>query len=257
MTSFPYTFSVLYYITMNRYMKYLLILLFFATLIFSGALPPSADFTQAADQFFSTFVKDGLVDYQKVKQQMNEMNALYQQIGQTSLQDADKMEKKAFYINAYNLIVIRQIAKQYPVSSPMDIKGFFDQQKHKVAGEMLTLNELEKQKLLQTYQDARIHFVLVCAAVSCPPLASYAFTAEKLDQQIEERTRLALNDSKFIRVRPEQKKVEVSQILDWYKSDFLREAPSLLAYVNRYRTEKIPASYDLGYYEYNWQLNEQ
>ncbi|WPP53206.1 DUF547 domain-containing protein [Catalinimonas niigatensis] len=236
-------------------MKYLLIILTLATQTYVKALP-SADFTQAADQFLSKHVKNGLVDYAKVKQQMDEINALYQQVGQVSLADASEPEKKAFYINAYNLIVIRQIAKQYPVGSPMDITGFFDQQKHQVAGEMLTLNELEKQKLLQPFQDARIHFVLVCAAVSCPPLASYAFTAENLEQQMEERTRLALNDPEFVKVQPNQKKVEVSQIFDWYKSDFLREAPSLLAYINQYRKEKIPASYEANFYEYNWQLND-
>ena len=237
-------------------MKHLFLLLIFATQTLASALQTPADFTQEADRFLSKYVKDGLVDYRKVKQQMDEINALYQQIGQASLEDADNMEKKAFYLNAYNLIVIRQIAAQYPVASPMDIEGFFDQQKHKVAGEMLTLDALEKQKLLQTYQDARIHFVLVCAAVSCPPLASYAFTADNLEQQMDERARLALNDAEFIRVNSGQKKVEVSQILDWYKSDFLREASSLLAYINRYRDKKIPASYELTYYEYNWQLNE-
>lgn len=237
-------------------MKYLCLLLFFVAQTFAEALSMPTDFTQAADQFLGKYVKDGLVDYQQVKQEINEINALYQQIGQMSLDGATATEKKAFYINTYNLIVIHQIAQKYPVASPMGIAGFFDQQKHKVAGEMLTLDELEKQKLLQTYQDARLHFVLVCAAVSCPPLADDAFTAEKLEQQMEERTWLALNDPEFIRVQSAQKKVEVSQILDWYKNDFLREAPSLLAYVNRYRKEKIPASYELSFYDYNWQLND-
>lgn len=216
-----------------------------------------AAFTQEADEFFNSYVENGLVDYQAVKQNMDEVEALYQQIGEMQVQDLSDMEKKAFYINAYNLIVIRQIAKNYPVSSPMDITGFFDQQKHKVAGEMLTLNALEKQKLLQTYQDARIHFVLVCAAQSCPPLASYAFQADQLDQQMEQLTRQALNDNTFIRVKSRQEEVAMSKIFEWYSSDFTREAASALAYINQYREEEIPSSYKVRYYEYDWALNER
>lgn len=214
-------------------------------------------FTQEADEFFNSYVENGLVDYQAVKQNMNEIEALYQQIGGMKVQNLSETEKKAFYINAYNLIVIRQIAKNYPVKSPMDITGFFDQQKHKVAGEMLTLNALEKQKLLQTYQDARIHFVLVCAAQSCPPLASYAFQANQLDQQMEQLTREALNDNTFIRVKSRQEEVAISKIFEWYSSDFTREAASALAYINQYRDEKIPSSYKVSYYEYDWALNER
>ncbi|MEK6480734.1 DUF547 domain-containing protein [Catalinimonas sp. 4WD22] len=237
-------------------MKSLLILLIYFVSTAAPAFTITA-FTQEADQFFGSYVKEGLVDYQAVKQNMNEIEALYQQIGEMKVQDLNNMEKKAFYINAYNLIVIRQIAKNYPVESPMDIAGFFDKQKHKVAGEMLTLNALEKQKLLQTYQDARIHFVLVCAAQSCPPLASYAFQADQLDEQMNQLTREALNNDTFIQLKSSQKEVAISKIFEWYNNDFTREAASALAYINQYREEKIPSSYKVSYYAYDWALNER
>jgi hypothetical protein len=139
----------------------------------------------------------------------------------------------------------------------MEVKGFFDQKKHKVAGELFTLNELEKKKLLEPYHDPRIHFVLVCAAVSCPPLASFAYRADRLDEQLDEKTRQALNSNSFVRVKKDQNKVELSKILDWYQSDFTRNSPSLIAYVNLYRDQKIPTHYQVNYYEYNWELNEQ
>lgn len=236
-------------------MKYIL---FYGMLLF---LHPTyaytlSDFTQSADRFFRQYVHKGLVDYQSVRQNMQEAEALYQQIGEMSVQAMSPIEKKAFYINAYNLIVIRQVAKNYPVSSPMDISGFFDSQKHQVGGEMLTLNELEKQKLLQTYQDARIHFVLVCAAKSCPPLASFAFQAAQVEEQITQRTLIALNEGNFIRLKPEQKAVEISQIFEWYNNDFMREASSVLAFINQYRKKKIPSSYTVNYYKYDWALND-
>ena len=216
-----------------------------------------ASFTEIANTLLSERVVDGEVDYQGIKNNPSRINELYQLIGEMSLDGASEAEKKAFYINAYNIATIHQIIEHYPVSSPNDIKGFFDQKKHTIAGEQLTLNELEKTKLLAPYQDPRIHFVLVCAAVSCPPLADFAYQAENLDEQLDQKTRQALNSDDFIRVMPDQKKVELSQIFEWYQSDFTNQAESLIAYVNQYRDHKIPTDHQVGHYEYNWNLNDQ
>ena len=216
-----------------------------------------ATFTEQTDAFLGNRVSDGKVDYAGIVQNHSQIDKLYQQIGEMSLKGTSDAEKKAFYINAYNLITIHQIAKHYPVKSPMDVKGFFDQKKHTVAGEQFTLNELEKQKLLEPYQDPRIHFVLVCAAVSCPPLTDFAYRADKLDEQLDEKTHQALNSDSFVRVKKDRKKVALSKIFDWYQSDFTRDSPSLIAYVNQYRDQKIPASYQVSHYDYDWSLNER
>jgi hypothetical protein len=207
------------------------------------------DFTQATDEFLQANVKNGMVDYKGVKQDFSKVDLLYQQIGDISLDDVSDTKTKAFYINAYNMIVIHQIAKAYPVNSPMDIPGFFDKTKHKVAGEMLTLNQLEKEKLLQPYKDPRVHFVLVCAAMSCPPLDNTAYEDQTLDRQLASRTELALNNTDFIKVNEAQKKVEISKIFEWYQGDFTQNGKTVLAYINQYRNKKIPANYKVDYYE--------
>lgn len=215
-----------------------------------------AEFTESTNQLLDSHVEDGLVDYQALAKEPGSVKALYQQIGDMSLAGASDAEKKAFYINAYNIITIYQIIQNYPVKSPMDINGFFDKKKHQVAGESLTLNQLEKERLLKNHFDPRAHFVLVCAALSCPPLADFAYQAEQLDEQLEEKTRQALNNPDFIRVNQSQKKVLISKIFDWYKSDFTNNQ-SVLEYINQYRDEEIPNSYQLDYYEYNWSLNDE
>ena len=214
-------------------------------------------FTEEANILLQSSVKNGQVDYATIKQNDNQIDQLYQEIGEMSLKDASEDEKKAFYINAYNLITIYQVKENYPLKSPMDVKGFFDEKKHTVAGESLTLNALEKEKLLKPYQDPRVHFVLVCAAQSCPPLASTAYRADQLDKQLEEKTRQALNNPQYTRVDKAAKKVEVSKIFDWYQDDFTRNNPSVLAYINQYRNKPIPQDYTVNYYEYDWKLNNQ
>jgi len=214
-------------------------------------------FNNQADVFLSKYVSEGMVDYKSISQNLSEIATLYTAIGSMNVSTASEVEKKAFYINAYNLIVIYQVAKYYPLSSPLDQSGFFDKVKHKVAGESLTLNHLEIKKLLLAYKDPRIHFALACAAQSCPPLASFAYDPAKLNQQLDERARRALNDKDWLKVKPSENKVLLSKIFDWYKKDFAATGMSLIAWINQYRTNKIPENYQVGYYEYNWKLNER
>ena len=107
------------------------------------------------------------------------------------------------------------------------------------------------------YKDARFHFALACAAKSCPPLASFAFLPTTLDKQLTERTTQALNNPNWIKVNDSQKKVELSKIFEWYKKDFTADSKSEIEWINQFRKEKIPTTYAVGFYEYDWRLNEK
>lgn len=200
-------------------------------------------------------VENGQVNYRSLQQDKPQLQRLVQQIARYDVKNAPAAERKAFYLNAYNVLVLQQVMAHYPLKSVMDVSGFFDRQQHNVAGERLTLNELEKQKLLAPYKDARVHFALVCAAVSCPPLLNEAYTPAGVEAQLEDQAKRTLQSPTFIIVQDKGKKVLVSEIFKWYEQDFLREAPSVPAYINRYRVKPLPQGYRLGYYPYQWTLN--
>lgn len=232
--------------------------LFFLAAVLLSVAPSMASltsFTNEADAFLKKYVKNGLVDYAGIKAEGATINSLYGQIESMDLSSASATEKKAFYINAYNLVVIHSIVAQYPIASPLDISGFFDQTKHKIAGDMLTLNDLEKMKLLRAYEDARIHFVVVCAAKGCPKIASFAYKAATLESQILARTKMAMNDDYFIRKKG--RGVQVSKIFEWYQGDFTQNGQSVLGFVNEFREAPFANSAQVSHYEYDWALNKQ
>jgi Protein of unknown function, DUF547 len=233
--------------------SYMLVLVLMTTL--SSLANSSKAFTDKADAFFKKYVKNGSVAYKSINADKAEITSLYKEIGQMDLSTFTDNEKKAFYINAYNLIVIYWVVEYYPLKSPLDKSGFFDKVKHKVAGEELSLNALEIKKLLLPYKDGRFHFVLACAAKSCPPLASFAIQPDKLELQLNERTTLALNNGEWLRVENAEKKVALSKIFDWYKGDFTQKGTAI-DWINQFRKVKIPTDFKIEYYEYNWSLNE-
>ena len=220
----------------------------------SAQLSASVNFFDEADAFFSGVVDNGRIKYAEVARDPEMLNKLVKQIAGFPLTDEISNRNKAFYINAYNILVIHQVVQHYPIGSPMDVPGFFDGQAYSVAGTDRTLNQLEKEILLPVYPDARIHFVLVCAAVDCPPIVDYAYMPDMLDKQLETQTIKALNDPEFIKVLDGQ--VNISEIFKWYKEDFLEESESVLDYINSFRKNKIPDSYSVSYYTYDWTLND-
>ncbi|MEO0581808.1 MAG: DUF547 domain-containing protein [Bacteroidota bacterium] len=235
--------------------------LFFAIIwVFSQSLSAQVNdintFFDQTDQFLKSYVKNGQVAYEKLNNNA-QLNQLTDFVGRASLSNLDAATTQAFYINAYNLLVIKGAVANYPLTSVLNVNGFFDSKKYKVAGQSLTLNQIEKDRLLKTYKDSRFHFVLVCGAVGCPPITNFAYRPEKLESQLQSQTRKALNNAQFIRVDAANQSVSLSQIFEWYSSDFGGSKTSALAFINKYRSQKIPADYKIQFYTYDWSLNEQ
>ncbi|GAA3577984.1 hypothetical protein GCM10022395_28350 [Snuella lapsa] len=214
-----------------------------------------AFFTEA-DAFFKANVVNGKVAYAAIKDNSGQLNRLLRLAETFTVSDKDESICKAFWVNAYNISVIKGIVDNYPIKSPLDKAGFFDRDTYKLAGEALTLNAVEHENLIAVYKDARFHFVLVCGALGCPPLISEAYMPATVDAQMDLQTKKALNGS-FLKVNSKRKRVEVSQIMAWYKKDFTANGATEIDFINRYRTEGIPNNYKLTYFTYNWNLNEQ
>ena len=226
----------------------------FLTLIIGNAQAEAEFFTQA-DTFFNTYVKEGSVDYKSIVKNPNSINELLDIAKKINLSEDNEADYQAFWINGYNLLVIKSIVDNYPIKSPLDKSGFFDIKKHAIGGELITLNDIE-HKMLRAFfpKEPRFHFVLVCAGLGCPPIIKNAYMPSTLDAQLEKQTSLALNNPEFIQL--DKNKVKISQIFEWYKSDFTKDGKSLVDFINQYRTEKLPEKAKVSFYAYNWALNE-
>ncbi|MFQ5637548.1 MAG: DUF547 domain-containing protein [bacterium] len=232
------------------------VILLFCTL-FTSAYSDSSNFFNDVNMFLGKYVHDSKVNYKAIQQNPNELQKLVNAVRDFDVHTLKSEDQvKAFWINAYNILVIHSVSRVFPINSPLDVTGFFDKTEHVVAGKKLTLNDIENNELRKPFKDPRIHFALVCAALSCPPLIDGAYFGDKLEMQLDERTRMNLNDKNFIRVNRRTREVSLSHIFEWYEEDFISKDQALLDFINRYRAEKIPANFKVGFYEYNWKLNE-
>ena len=213
-------------------------------------------FFSKADAFFKEHVANGKVAYSNIHSNQESLNTVLKIAETISVSKSDALNYQAFWINAYNLSVIKGIIDHYPTNSPLDNKGFFDKTTYNLAGKQITLNDIEHKLLRAQFNDARFHFVLVCGAVGCPPLINKAYLPNTLDAQLENQTKLAINGS-FLIVNEKKKRVEASQIMEWYKGDFTMKGKTEIDFINLYRTQKLDSKYKLSYFPYDWKVNKQ
>jgi hypothetical protein len=187
-----------------------------------------------------------------------------------------KPQRMAFLVNAYNAFTIEKILTRYPdIKSIRDFGTVFGNPwKDKfftLFGQPAYLDQVEHEILRKegAYDEPRVHVAVVCASIGCPMLRTDAFTADKLEAQLEDGMRRFLSDRSRNRYNPQTRRLEVSRIFDWYGKDFekghkgyasvkgtlaryadqLADRPEDRALV---REQKA----DISFLDYDWALND-
>lgn len=192
----------------------------------------------------------GLVDYQGFLQDKKELEGYLSRLAAQVPSDTwSVQEQLAYYINAYNANTVNLILDNYPVKSIKDINKPWNIDIVKIGDKEISLGALE-HSILRKMNEPRIHFAINCASGSCPRLLNEAFTADRLDDQLNTVTKGFIN-SKNNTISKE--KVELSKIFKWYKGDFMDG--DLINYINQYADVHIDSKAKISYKEYDWNLN--
>jgi len=187
-----------------------------------------------------------------------------------------KPQQLAFLINAYNAFTVELVLTRYPdLQSIRDLgtslqspwkKRFFtllEEERH--------LDDIEHDMIRAPgeFDEPRIHVAVVCASIGCPMLRNEAFTATRLDEQLEDGMRRFLSDRSRNRYDPRSGTLQVSKIFDWYGKDFEQGHhgfASLDATFARYADQLADAAADrariragglaIRFLDYDWKLND-
>ncbi len=223
----------------------------------TGAEPWEADYGRLLAKYVTPA---GTVKYKEWKASADDVAALQKvtdQIGSGAPSETSRNGRFAFHINAYNAWMLRLVLEKYPIGSVRDIAplfGVFTQPRIMLGGKKVSLNHLEKEVLIPEFKDPRVHFAINCASASCPPLRNAPYTAAKLNAQLEVQARAFANRGAGA-VEVSGSKARLSKIFDWYSADF-KGSGDAIGFLNRYRSEPIPAGAKLSYFDYDWSLNE-
>ena len=173
-------------------------------------------------------------------------------------------EQMAYWINLYNAVTVRVVLGEYPVDSIKDIHeglipwtGPWGDVHANVAGQPLTLDNIEHDILRPIWRDPRIHYAVNCAALGCPNLAPEAFTADNLERLLEQGAREYVNHPRGARL--DESGSVVSSIYFWYPEDFGNSEAGVLEHLRKYAegdlAEKLRDFDGSLDHDYDWTLN--
>lgn len=214
-------------------------------------------------------VKDGWVDYAALLRDRSGLDAYLTTLSavkETDFNEWNEAEQLAFQINAYNAFTLRLILDHYPVKGIKSIGGWFSNpwkmDSVELFGREMTLDHLEHGRIRVFYNEPRIHFALVCAAKSCPPLRASAYTAANLDAELDDQGRVFLRQSDKNRYDPATQTLHLSPIFKWYREDFETNRRTLVEYVSQFLPDETAkavreADVELDFTEYDWSLNDR
>ena len=239
------------------------------------ALSPQVFANSAVDQLLKTFVAEGGVRYEALcstgQTALAEAVAEIAAYTEAEFAYATNEDQISFLINAYNLYTLKSICDNFPVESIRDIPGVWKKVKHPVIGRELTLDHIEHEMLRKLYDEPRIHMALVCASKDCPSLLNEAYTADKLDEQLNSQSKKFLARNRALRVDIKKGKVSLSALFDWFGNDFTHEPGPALENLSgkhrgvmRFVIQHAPVEhksfltagdYKIKHIPYDWKLN--
>ncbi len=254
-------------------------LLIAACLVAGGAVATAGDDCGAFDPdhriwtgLLSRHVHAGRVDYPGLARESPELTRYLQALGAVTRPCYDtwtRAQRLAFWIDVYNAFTVRLVLDHYPLRSIRELGllplAAFRQKiipMPELRGATLSLNDVENDVLRgELAGEPRIHFAIVCASKSCPPLRSEAYRAPDLDRQLDEQARTFLADPTRNRVDAATRTLFLSSIFKWFRADFEAAAGTVPAYVAGYLAPAGAAvartpGVTVRYLDYDWSLND-
>src|SRR5690349_8471136 len=126
-------------------------LLLIGIVLLSSTTRAQGDFQGPLDHILDTYVRDGYVYYLALQKERGALDRYVASLDvpRAQVDGWSRPEQEAFWVNAYNALVLRTVVDAYPIhgrsadypaSSVRQIPGAFDSHKFRVAGESLTLD---------------------------------------------------------------------------------------------------------------------
>lgn len=239
------------------------------TILFACCLSPFAQSGVNHDPFnelLKTYVNEqGMVNYKGLKAKRSELRNYLTILEENPPQkNWTENQELAYWINAYNAYTIDLILEHYPIKSIKEIGSAikipfvstaWDVKFINIGDENYDLNNIEHGIIRKKFNEPRIHFALVCAAVSCPKLQNEAYFPSQLDQQLANAAKEFLADDTKNEFKS-AKNAQLSKIFNWYGGDFTEDG-TLIDYLNKYAPIQLDPKARISWKDYLWNLNEQ
>src|ERR1043166_3520723 len=211
-----------------------------AALVGCGAGRATFDANTYGD-LLQRYTPDGKVDYAELKKNdVARLETLYRGLANFDASRFPSPDAElAFWMNAYNVIVLYSATKAFPVKEVWGAEKEFFKVPHVIGGKTLSLDDIEHKQIRERFRDARFHFGVNCGSTSCPLLSTKPYTAENLQEKLNLNARMFIDNDANVRFDEAKGELHLSEMFKWYAADFVHDAGSVEKFLAKYLpTEK-------------------
>lgn len=232
-----------------------------------AATPPAPAFDHSA---FSALLKkhvdpDGWVNYAALHADAAQLDTYIALLADAPIDQLPADDKLALLINAYNAFTLRLILDYRDDGKLKSIRDIpaeksWDHVRWNLGGKLHSLNDIEHKQIRGEFAEPRIHWALVCAAFSCPPLRNEAYQPRTLDAQLAAQEKYVHSHPRWFE-HVNGVTVRLTPLYDWYAGDFEKAAGTVQKYVARHdgrlaRLLDRGVPFEIQWIEYDWRLND-
>jgi len=196
-------------------------------------------------------------DKQALKQYLDSLSRI-------NIDNYNPNEQLAYWINLYNALTIWVVLQHYPVKSILDInlsglftRGPWGAKLISVEHIPLSLNDIEHRIIRPIWHDARTHYALNCASYGCPNLNKQVYTGAAIHTMLTKAAITYINSPRGVLIQGNT--LTVSQIYEWYQSDFGGNPQAVIHHVMLYANpnlkKQLTTFQTISGYQYDWRLN--
>ncbi|HXW06642.1 MAG TPA: DUF547 domain-containing protein [Vicinamibacterales bacterium] len=182
------------------------------------------------DRILDVNVRDGLVYYRALQSGRGALDRYIASLNvpQATYDAWSREAQMAFWVNAYNAVVLQTVVERYPIrgrsadypsSSIRQIPGAYHA-RHRLAGRSVTLDEIEKA-ILPGFREPRLQLALGRGAIGSGRLRSEAYTAGRLDGQLQSVQAEFVANDQMLRIDRVESRISVTPILGWHEQSFI------------------------------------
>lgn len=262
--------------------------------VIEKAMKPAVSFYSKYAEVLKDFVDDkGMVDYTTLRRQRLKLKAVlreFENLDSNEYRAWTKENKISFWINAYNIQMLKIITDNYPIQSSrilrlypgwgpnsiLHIKGIWTDYKFLVMDEEFTLSEIDKRFFRKEFDDPRIYFALSRGSLSSPPLRNEPYYGYRLNKQLDEQVKRFLSSPLALQIDTEKQRVYLSSLFQSssYGKEFIGKfsidkkfkdqdptTRAVLNFITNYVSRDIVSFLEIGnysvkYMKYDWTIND-
>lgn len=168
-----------------------------------------------------------LVDYAHMTQtDLNLLKDYLKSMSEVNIDNYNRDEQLAYWINVYNALTVQIIANYYPVTSIQEINispglfsiGPWGANLITVKDTSLTLDDINNRIIRAIWNDPRTHYALSNGTIGAPNLSRKIYQGNLLEEQLNQAASNYINSLRGVNVI--EGKLIISKLYDWYEEDF-------------------------------------